>query len=84
MLPKVSTLETCSNLSSGEYDGIVVVGPKIEDVSDEKVRQPLESYSKVDDSAAGGCFVVASGLPSAKIIYSSTGPLDRDYDDVRR
>ena len=84
MLPKVANLETCSNLNSGEYDGIVVVAPKIEDISNEKVRQPLESFSKVDESAAGGCFVVPSGLPSAKIVYSSTGPLNRDYDDVRR
>ena len=57
---------------------------KIADIKNENVRQPLESYAKIDASAAGGCCVVPSSLPSGKIIFSSTGPLDRDYDDVRR
>jgi len=83
MLPKVPNLETCSTLDSNNYDGIVVVAPKIEHIKNENVRRPLEAYAKIDASAAGGCFVVPSELPSGKIIFSSTGPLDRDYDDVR-
>ena len=84
MLAKIPTLEPCSNLDSKDYDGIIVVAPKIADIKNEHVRQPLESYAKIDASAAGGCCVVPSSLPSGKIIFSSTGPLDRDYDDVRR
>ena len=84
MIPKVPNLETCPSLDSTNYDGIVVVASKIEHIKDENVRKPLEAYAKIDASAATGCFVVPSGLPSGKIIFSSTGPLDRDYDDVRR
>ena len=84
MLAKIPNLETCSSLDSKDYDGIIVVAPTIADIKNDNVRQPLESYAKIDASAAGGCSVVPSNLPSGKIIYSSTGPLDRDYDDVRR
>jgi len=84
MLAKLPDLTHSSKLDSSAYDGILVVAPKIEDVKDEKVRKSLESYAKIDASAAGGCFVVPSELPAGKIIFSSTGPLDRDYDDVRR
>ena len=84
MLAKLPDLTHSSKLDSSAYDGILVVAPKIEDVKDEKVRKSLESYAKIDASAAGGCFVVPSELPAGKIVFSSTGPLDRDYDDVRR
>ena len=84
MLAKIPNLEPCSSLDSKDYDGIVVVAPKIEDIKAETVREPLAAFAKIDAAAAGGCFVVPSKLPSGKIIFSSTGPLDRDYDDVRR
>ena len=84
MLAKIPNLEPCSSLDSKDYDGIVVVAPKIEDIKVEAVKQPLAAFAKVDAAAAGGCFVVPSSLPSGKIIFSSTGPLDKDYDDVRK
>jgi len=83
MLAKIPNLEPCSSLDSKDYDGLVVVAPKIEDIKVEAVKQPLAAFAKVDAAAAGGCFVVPSDLPSGKIIFSSTGPLDKDYDDVR-
>ena len=58
MLAKIPNLETCSSLDSKDYDGIIVVAPTIADIKNDNVRQPLESYAKIDASAAGGCSVV--------------------------
>jgi len=39
----------------------------------------------IDKKAESGVFVApAPGLPGKRIIFSGTGRLDRDYDDVRR
>ena len=37
----------------------------------------------MDAKAESGVFVAPSGLPSKRIIFSGTGPMDKDYDDVR-
>lgn len=37
----------------------------------------------IDAKAEAGVFVAPSGLPSKRIIFSGTGPMDKDYDDVR-
>ena len=68
MLAKIPNLEPCSSLDSKDYDGVVVVAPKIEDIKVETIREPLAAFAKVDASAAGGCFVVPSNLPSGKIM----------------
>ena len=83
MLAKIPILETCPSLDSIEYDGIIVIASKIQNIQNDDVRKPLEDFCKLDFSAVEGC-LVASELPSRKIIFSGTGPLDRDYDDVRR
>ncbi len=38
----------------------------------------------VDKGAEGGVFVApAPGLAGKRIIFSGTGPMDKDYEDVR-
>ena len=44
----------------------------------------MKSIADVDAKAEAGVFVVPSALPSKRIIFSGTGPMDKDYDDVRR
>ncbi len=40
---------------------------------------------EVDKDAESGIFLVpAPDLPAKRIIFAGTGPLDKDYDDVRR
>ncbi len=45
----------------------------------------LQPFVEVDKDAEKGVFVApCPSLPAKKIIFSGTGPLDKDYDDVRR
>ena len=71
------------NLSSTEFDSIVVIAPDIESVPLESLRNPLETYLSIDEFAEKGVFVVPCDLPAKKIIFSGTGNLENDWDDVR-
>ena len=54
------------------------------DVSDARVSSALKTVTDIDAKAESGVFVVPSGLPSKRIVFSGTGPMNKDYDDVRR
>ncbi len=82
--PKIIPVQVCSDLESADYDGVVVVGPNIKDIAIELLRNPLQAVADVDKSAEDGLFVVAGHGGVKRIIFSGTGPLHRDYDDVRR
>lgn len=83
MDPRLPKLLVATDLSSSDYDCIVVVAPTVAGLSLEKVKGPLESYVAVDKSGEGGIFVVPCDLPAKKIVFSGTGALDNDHDDVR-
>merc|ERR1739844_480702 len=63
--------------------GIVVVGAKIDDIPEETIKEPLKAYVNIDPSGEKGVFVVPTNLVPKKIVFSGTGALDNDYDDVR-
>lgn len=81
---------TLENSESGEFDAVVLVstglGPNHLQGVAEKYRAPLATYKEVNEKAEDETFVLA--LPDKfsikRLVYSPTGPLNRDYDDVRR
>jgi len=79
-LPKI-TVET--DIKSVNYDAIVVVAPNVADLPIQELKDPLTAYAQIDQSGENGVFVVPSALPSKKIVFSGTGSLKSDYDDVR-
>jgi leucyl aminopeptidase len=44
----------------------------------------LTKHLEIDSSAAKEGCVVPISLPSKRLVYAPTGPVNRDYDDVRR
>ena len=80
-LPKV---ELCSDLQTSDYDSIVVVTESVESLPFAELKAPLKAVVDLDAKAEKGLFFVPSGLPSKRLIFSGTGPMDGDYDDVRR
>ena len=44
----------------------------------------MKAVVDIDAKAEKGVFLAPTTLPSKRVVFSSTGPLDRDYDDVRR
>ncbi|XP_060595128.1 putative aminopeptidase W07G4.4 isoform X1 [Ruditapes philippinarum] len=67
------------------YDSVIVVTDKVEKLVGnlECLKAPIENYAKVD-SIDDVVLIQTDVVPSGRLIWSPTGPLDRDYDDVRR
>ena len=82
MASNLPNIQVTEDLESSDFDAIVVVAPSIKSIPFEKVANPLKAYIEVDKSGESGIFVVPSNLPSKKIVFSGTGSLDNDYDDV--
>jgi hypothetical protein len=72
-------------LQAGAYDALVVVSPTggLREVP--PVEAALGPYrAAVADWESQVCLVLARDVPGGRIVLAPTGPLDRDYDDVRR
>ena len=54
------------------------------EAGNQAVSSALEPVLGIDEGAKTGGCVVPVSLPCARLVYSPTGPLDRDYDDHRR
>ncbi|CAL1614964.1 unnamed protein product [Knipowitschia caucasica] len=87
MCTRVQPVEWTTDLKNQNFDGIVLVTESYETLPSEleSLKAPLQDYSAVD-SAVGAEVVVlrVPGLPGNRLLFASTGPLNRDYDDVRR
>ncbi|KAJ8317580.1 hypothetical protein KUTeg_005484 [Tegillarca granosa] len=84
---RVPTLVPCLDVKDKQFDGVVVVTDKVSKLTGnlECLKSPLELYSKVDNSLEKDVvFLVTDVVPSKRLIFAATGPLNRDQDDVRR
>ncbi|XP_039267964.1 putative aminopeptidase W07G4.4 [Styela clava] len=76
----------CSSFDEGDWDGILVVTDSLAKLDGPLVglRKALEDLKQVD--AAVGKDVCVAGLAGKikRVVFAPTGPLNRDYDDVRR
>ena len=79
-LPSISITE---DFTSSDFDAVVVVSPDVQTIPYEQVKNPLSAYLSVDKKGENGVFVVPCDLPAKKIIFSGTGNLKNDWDDVR-
>ncbi|XP_078285214.1 putative aminopeptidase W07G4.4 isoform X1 [Rhinoraja longicauda] len=69
------------------FDGVVLVTNTIDKLSGDfqNLKVLLDHYKSIDASVEQDVVLVhAPDLPGARLIFSPTGPLNRDYDDVRR
>ncbi|KAG0409812.1 hypothetical protein HPB47_013070 [Ixodes persulcatus] len=74
---------------SPEFDAVVIVGTGIDEHHLQglaaKYLDPLSSYRACDAKAEEEAFVLClpEQYPIRRLVYSPTGPLNRDQDDVR-
>ncbi|KAK3743738.1 hypothetical protein RRG08_043470 [Elysia crispata] len=69
------------------YDLVLVVTDKLEKLTGNLscLKAPLDNYAKVDHAFdKQPVFIHTDVVPCGRVIFSGTGPLNRDYDDVRR
>uniref|UniRef100_A0A8C1BPM0 Zgc:152830 n=2 Tax=Cyprinus carpio TaxID=7962 RepID=A0A8C1BPM0_CYPCA len=79
---------SCSNsIIIFYFDGIILICQSHEQLPDELecLKAPLQDYSTVDCCIGEEVVVVkVPGLPGNRVVFACTGPVNRDYDDVRR
>ncbi|KAK5909688.1 hypothetical protein CesoFtcFv8_003596 [Champsocephalus esox] len=87
MCTSVQPVEWTSDLKNQNFDGIVLVTQSHDTLPSELefLKAPLQDYSSVDSSLGQEVVILkVPGLPGNRLVFASTGPLNRDYDDVRR
>lgn len=75
---------TWENMSEGSWDALVVIGPSFAELP-EDYQAAITAAKATDASVDEQLSVVACDkTPGGRLVIVPTGPLDRDYDDVRR
>jgi len=83
MAANLPSIAITDDINSPDYDAIVVVSPDVKSISLDRVKDPLTTYLSIDKSGENGVFMVPCDLPAKKIIFSGTGTLLNEWDDVR-
>ncbi|RUS75371.1 hypothetical protein EGW08_016861 [Elysia chlorotica] len=74
-------------VGDGRFDSVLIVTDCTENLKGDLafLKDAVNSYVEVDSAAASvPVLIVTDVVPSGRLIWSPTGPLYRDYDDVRR
>merc|ERR1712038_583541 len=81
----VTELKYSNNLNSSEFDAIVIVAPNVDDLPlpEDNLKENLKAHVAIDASGEKEVFIVPTSLAPKRIVFSGTGALDKDYDDVR-
>uniref|UniRef100_A0A3Q2VLF5 Zgc:152830 n=1 Tax=Haplochromis burtoni TaxID=8153 RepID=A0A3Q2VLF5_HAPBU len=86
-LSSVQPIQWTSDLRNQNFDGIVLVTQSHESLPSEleSLKAPLQDYNAVDSGLGEEVVVIkVPGLPGNRLVFASTGPVNRDYDDIRR
>ena len=83
-LPRTST-DTGMLLSGSDHDAVIVVSSRIGCDASTEVSAALSAVAEVDQRLGKQALLIhASPMAGGRLVHAPTGPLDRDYDDVRR
>lgn len=70
---------------SGAWDALIIVAETPADVDHNSFVEAFEQLRKIDQRIASQTSLIASEhAPGGRFIFAPTGPLNRDFDDVRR
>jgi leucyl aminopeptidase len=77
-----------SGVTDGQFDGVVVVGDAKAALTGplQSLSGPVKAYLELDKAASSSevAVIVCPDVPSKRVFFAPTGPLNRDYDDIRR
>ncbi|TRW49323.1 leucyl aminopeptidase family protein [Aliidiomarina halalkaliphila] len=82
--PQVQVVATIDELGQHDFDALILVGPEfgnLNDAIDAAIAQGIRVNAGL---LASGGVLACVDVPAERLILAPTGPLDRDYDDVRR
>ncbi|XP_072391628.1 putative aminopeptidase W07G4.4 isoform X1 [Diabrotica undecimpunctata] len=81
--PPETKLVVETSIESPDYDGILLVSAPDQKLKSSKLNSLLQDALSFDQSLKTEIGVLQTDLPARRVIYSPTGPIDTDYDDVR-
>jgi len=87
MCTSIQPIEWTTDCKDKNFDGIVLVAQSPDTLPPqlECLKAPLQDYSSVDSSLGEEVVLLkVPGAPGNRLVFASTGPVNRDYDDVRR
>ena len=75
-----------TDLSTKDADAIVLVTDSVAKLPGHlsSLKSPLEALQSVNAALEAEGAVLPVQLPAKRLVFAPTGPLNRDYDDVRR
>jgi len=76
-----------NDVHDAQFDAVVVVTDSITKLTGSlaSLQKVLKQQQAIDNSCENGVSVLyCADIPSNRLIFAATGPLNRDYDDVRR
>ncbi|XP_071445166.1 putative aminopeptidase W07G4.4 [Hetaerina americana] len=83
-LPYVVPLKSVKTLNDTEYDGMVLVSHTLPTILElASIKSGIEKVMKIDKAVETEGCIIEVNFPAQRLIYSPTGPLNRDYDDSR-
>lgn len=75
----------CHDFLTQDADAVIVIAANTQSLGHTQLDVALAPYLAVDQRInSKATLVLANDLPGKRLIVSPTGPLHRDYDDVRR
>eukprot|EP00914_Ancora_sagittata_P010908 GHVO01021330.1.p1 GENE.GHVO01021330.1~~GHVO01021330.1.p1 ORF type:complete len:521 (+),score=38.72 GHVO01021330.1:105-1667(+) len=79
-------VSAASGLQDAQFDGVVVISDSAEHLQGDtlsSIYSAVSSHKKIDNSESDVVVLSCPGVPSGRLVYCPTGPVTRDYDDVR-
>jgi leucyl aminopeptidase len=71
--------------SSSSWDGVIFISDTHSSSNHENIVSTIAEHSSIDQRVGKQALLLAApNLAGGRLVYSPTGPLNRDYDDVRR
>ncbi|KAL1498053.1 hypothetical protein ABEB36_008913 [Hypothenemus hampei] len=76
-------LVAVTSLDTPDFDSIILVASPNQQISSPILSKTISAAIELDPSLKTEIAILAITLPAKRLVYSPTGELDPDYDDVR-
>lgn len=81
--PPKTDLRAEKTLESSDYDSIILVVSPNQKITSSVLSNAVTAALELDSALETEIAVLPIQLPAKRLVYSPTGPIDPDYDDVR-
>ncbi|AWL10964.1 Leucyl aminopeptidase [Saliniradius amylolyticus] len=69
----------------GDWDAVIFIAPNYDHIDNLQIKENIDAHHRIDSRVGQEpLLLISSDIAGGRLIYSPTGPLERDYDDVRR